>query len=109
MFTIITLNSFSVDYLSPFHLVVPVSFYLVLSFAKFFSVVSFCITFCVCGLLSRSCRIIVPLASGVCPWWVRLLNGIVKVSFWEVLVPAFLWVELGLVPLMCRVMSRGVF
>ena len=41
-------------------------FYLIPSSAAYFSVVSFCLTFCVCGLLSAGCRIIVPLASGVC-------------------------------------------
>ena len=42
-------------------------FYLVPSFAAYFSVISFCLTFCVCGLLSIGYRIVVPLASGVCP------------------------------------------
>ena len=42
-------------------------FYLLPSFATYFSVISFCLTFCVHGLLSTVCRIIVPLASGVCP------------------------------------------
>ena len=40
-------------------------FYLVPSFAIYFSVISFSLTFCVCGLLSTGCRIAVPLVSGV--------------------------------------------
>ena len=76
MFTIITLNSFSG------RLPISSSFscscgFLLCSFAKYFSIVyflyfsifsivSFCVTFSVCGLLSSGCRIIV-LASGVCP------------------------------------------
>ena len=34
---------------------------------------------------------------------------LVQASVWEGLVPAHWWVELGLVPLMGRAMSRGVF
>ena len=41
-------------------------FYFVTSFAVYFSVVSFCLTICVHGLLSANCGIVVPLASGVC-------------------------------------------
>ena len=36
-------------------------------FGIYFSTISFCLTFFVCGLLSAVYRIIVPLASGVCP------------------------------------------
>ena len=50
-----------------------------------------------------------PLAFGVCPWWVRLVQGLVQVSWWEGLVPAHWWVELGLVPLVGRAVSGGVF
>lgn len=32
-----------------------------------FSAVSLCLTFCVCGLQSEGCRIVVPLASSDCP------------------------------------------
>ena len=41
-------------------------FYFVTSFAVYFSVVSFCLTFCVHGLLFENCGIVVPLAYGVC-------------------------------------------
>ena len=41
--------------------------YLIPSSETYFSVVSFCLTFCVSNLHSAGCRIIIPLASGVCP------------------------------------------
>lgn len=40
--------------------------YLVSSSGIYFSVVSFCLSFCVCGL-SAGWRLIAPLPSGVCP------------------------------------------
>ena len=55
------------NYLSPLFLFVLVDFYIVPSFTIYFSVITFCITFCVCGLLSTGCRIVFPLACGVCP------------------------------------------
>ena len=57
---------FHVDCLSPFHFVV-LSFFLVPLFATYFSVVLFCLTFCIFVLHSTGYRIIVPLASCVCP------------------------------------------
>ena len=42
-------------------------FYLVPSSEAHFSVISFCLTFCVCGLLYTSSRIVVPLIFSVCP------------------------------------------
>ena len=41
-------------------------FYLVPSSGTYFSVISFCLTFCVCGLHFSGCRIIAPLAASVC-------------------------------------------
>lgn len=41
--------------------------YLIPSSETYFSVVSFCLIFCVSNLHSAGCRIIIPLASGVCP------------------------------------------
>lgn len=41
-------------------------FYLAPLFASDFSVVSFFLNYCVCGLLSRGCRIVFLLATGVC-------------------------------------------
>ena len=57
---------FQVNCLSPLHLVVLQRFYLVSLSGMYFSVISFCLTFCICGLCSACCRIVVPLASGVC-------------------------------------------
>ena len=63
---IITLNYFSGSLpISSF--VCVMVFYLVPSFATYFSLVSFCLIFCVCGLCSAGYRIIVTLASCVCP------------------------------------------
>ena len=66
IFIIITLNSFPGDCLSFPHLVVLLGFYRAPSFATYFSVISFCLNFCVCGLPSAGCRTIV-LAFGFCP------------------------------------------
>ena len=52
---------FQADCLSPVYLVVLLRFYLIP-----FSDISYCLTFCVLGLWSTSCRIAVLLASGVC-------------------------------------------
>ena len=41
------------------------------------------------------------------PWWVRLVWSLIQVSWWEGLVPAHWWVELGPRPLVGRGMSRG--
>ena len=40
---------------------------------------------------------------------VTLVLRLVRASWWKVLVLAHWWVELGLVPLVGRAMSRGVF
>ena len=42
-------------------------------------------------------------------WWMRLSKRLVQASWWEGLVPAHWWVELGLAPLVGRAVSRGVF
>ena len=52
--------------LSPFHLVVLVGFYIVLSAGTYFSAILFCLGFCVCVLHFSGCRVIIPLASSVC-------------------------------------------
>ena len=44
-----------------------VGFYLATLSSTYFSVISFCLTYCVCCLLSAGCRVVVPLASDVCP------------------------------------------
>ena len=66
IFIIITLNSFSGR--------LPISssslwsngFYLAPSSAVCFSVFLFCLTYCICGLLSTGGRFIVPIAFGLC-------------------------------------------
>ena len=54
-----------VIHLDCLHLIVVLILYLVPSSWIYFSAISFCVTFCVCGFLSSGSRIIVPLASGV--------------------------------------------
>ena len=65
--TIIILNSYSsrLPISSSFSCFVGV--YLIPSFATYFSVISLCLTFCVCGFLSTGCRIAVPLTSEYLP------------------------------------------
>ena len=65
IFTLITLNSFSGRLLFPLHLFVLVGFYLAPSSAAYFSVFSFCLTYCVWGLLFAGCRFLVPVIFGV--------------------------------------------
>ena len=56
---------FQGDCRSPLHLIALVLFYLAPLSATYFFVISFCLTFCVCGVLSAGCRTLV-LASDVC-------------------------------------------
>ena len=73
-FAVITLNSFSGSFcLFPLHLLGLLDFYPVPSFAQYFSVFSFYLTYCVWVLRSPGYRVIVPLIFGLCPWWVRLV------------------------------------
>lgn len=58
---------FQVDCLSPLHLTILLGFYLVSSSGTYFSAISLCLTFCVCGVCFSGCRIVVPLHSGVLP------------------------------------------
>ena len=65
-FAVITLNSFSGSFcLFPLHLLGLLDFYPVPSFAQYFSAFSFYLTFCVWGLLSPICRVIVPVGFGL--------------------------------------------
>ena len=54
-----------------------VGFYLVPSSAVCFSVFSFCLTYCVWGLLFTGCMFVVPIVFGVCPQWLRLVQWVV--------------------------------
>ena len=91
---------FQVVYLFSLHLFGLVGFYLVPSFARYFSVFSFYLTYCVWVLPSPGYRVIVPLIFGLCPWWVRLILWFVQASHWERLVPAFWREEVFFSPLM---------
>ena len=80
IFTIITLNSFSG------RLPISSSFVwaggfspcsLLLAPAAYLSVFSFCLTYCVWGLLFTGCRFIVPVVFGFCPQWLRLVQWVV--------------------------------
>ena len=68
IFTIITLNSFSCRLPISVSLNCSLGFYLVPLSGTYFSAVSFCLTFCVCGLCSIVCGVVVPVASDVCPF-----------------------------------------
>ena len=53
--------------LFPLHSLGLVGFSFAPSFATYFTVISFCPTYCLRGLVSTGCRVVVHLASGVCP------------------------------------------
>ena len=99
---------FQVDCLLPIHLF-DLIFYLAPSSATYFSVILFSLTYCIYGLLSAGCRVIVPLAFVVCPLITEVDLGVCVASYWEGLVPALWWVELNLFPLIGRATSYGVF
>lgn len=42
-------------------------------------------------------------------WWLNLVLRHVQVFWWEGLAPVHRWLKLGLVPLVGRAMTRGVF
>ena len=67
---------FQVDCLSLLHLVIFAGFYFAPSIATYSSIISFCLTVFVCGLLSAGCLTVVPLPSGVCP----LVDEVVPVA-----------------------------
>ena len=69
---------------------------------------SFCLVFCVCGLLSGGCRVVASLASSFCLLLGEVDRGLWQASWWKGLVPALQWVELSLVPLVDGAVSLGV-
>ena len=77
VFTIIFLNSFSGRLPIFLHLFGLLGFYFVPSSAVYFSVFSFCLSYCVWGLLFAGCRFVVPIVFGVCPQWLRLVQWFV--------------------------------
>ena len=72
------------------------------------SVVSVCLTQCVCGLLSVGCSVIVPLVSVVCPLVVSLAQGACVGFLLGGTVVCTLVYGLGLFPLVGRAMSSCV-
>ena len=100
---------FQIYCLFPLHLFLLVVFYLVPLSAMYFSVFSFCLTYCVCGLLFTGCRFVVPIVFGVCLPWLRLVQWVVWASWWRGLVPMFCLIRLDLVFLVGRTTSVGVF
>ena len=105
VFAVTTLNSFSGRLPLSLHLLVVLQFY----FIPYFSAVSFCLTFCVCLLHSSGCRTVILLGSGVCALMGEAGPGAYAGSWWEELVSAHRWMELGLVALVGRTLSKGVF
>ena len=74
-----------------------------------FSLFSFCLTYCVWGLLFSGCRFVVPVVFGACPQCLRLVQWVVQASWWSGLVPMFSWMRLDLVFLVGRSTSGCVF
>ena len=77
IFTLITLNSFSGRLPISSSLVCLVGFYLAPSSVAYFSVFSFCLTYCVWGLLFTGCRFIVCIVFGVYHQWIRFVQLLV--------------------------------
>ena len=67
IFTVVILNSFSGRLPNSTSLNCSSGVLLVPSSRTYFGVVSVCLTFCICGFRSTDCKIIVLLASSVCP------------------------------------------
>ena len=100
---------FQVNCLFPLHLFGLVGFYLAPSSAVYFSVFSFCLAYCVWGLLLAGYRFIVPKVFVVCPQWIMLVQYILYASWWRRLLPLFWWMRLDLVFLVFRIAFGGVF
>ena len=97
---------FQVDCLFPLCLVSLVGLYLAPSSATYSSVVSF-LSNLLCLWSSFHRLQGYSSSSGVCPWWVRLVQGCVN-SWWKRLGPALWWVELSFVPLVGRAIFQGM-
>lgn len=57
------------------YLVVLLGFCLISSSGAYFSAISFCLDFCICGLLSAGLIVVVSFASGFCPLTGEVDNG----------------------------------
>jgi len=86
-----------------------VDFYYILSCDAYFSVFSFCLSYCIWGPLSAGWKAIVPINHGVCPLWVGLDQYLLNVFRLEGLVSVFWWVKLNFVSLKGKVASSGLF
>ena len=97
---------FQVNYLFPLNFSGLIGFYLAPSSATYSSVVSF-LSNLLCLWSSFHRLQGYSSSSGVCPWWVRLVQGCVN-SWWKRLGPALWWVELRFVPLVGRAIFQGM-
>ena len=101
---------FWVECLSPLCLVVLRGFYLVASSRVYFSDdVSFCLNFLCVASVTQAAGLSFFLVLMSASWWVKFIFVLVHSSWQEGLVLAHRWVELGLVPLVGRAISVGVF
>ena len=100
-------NIFQIDSLSSPLLFGLVGFYHAHSPAGYFSAFSFCLLCCVCGLLSASWGVIVPLNCEACSLWLGFDQWLVKTSWLGKLLSVFWWVELDLVYLEGSTVSSG--
>ena len=101
---------FWVECLSPLCLVVLRRFYLVASSRVYFSDdVSFCLNFLCVASVPQAAGLSFFLVLMSASWWVKFILVLVHSSWQEGLVLAHRWVELGLVPLVGRAISVGVF
>ena len=97
------------DWLSPVQLVLVLEFYLVPSSGIYSSSVSFCLTFCVYGVCSAGCWIIIHSTSAICPLPGEAGLEACAGFLVGVLVPAHWCLELDPNHLVDRTMSRNVF
>jgi len=86
-----------------------VGFCHVLSSAESFFSFSFCLVYCVWGLLSAGWVVVVPLSYGDCSLWVSLDQWLVKVSWLGELTSVFCWMELDLFSLEGNAVSSREF
>ena len=81
----------------------------VLSPAESFFSFSFCLVYCVWGLLSAGWVVVVPLSYGDCSLWVGLDQWLVKVFWLGEFMSVFCWMELDLFSLEGNAVSSREF
>ena len=84
-------------------------FYLFPFSKTYFPVVSFCVNFHVCGLLTIGCSILIPLVSGFFPLEDEVGLGLCAASWLEDLVPSHSWADLDPFSLVVKAVSWHVF